>query len=77
MTWDGMVSGWGTHVHSWLIHVNVWQNPLHYCNYPPNKINFFLKKKIYPKNYKGKKKIPFWLLHLKLGNLWPQCVVQI
>ena len=45
-----MVSGWGTHVHPWLIHVNVWQKPLHCCNYPPNKIKFFFKKKIYPKN---------------------------
>ena len=29
--WDGMGSGWGTHVHPWLIHVNVWQKPLQCC----------------------------------------------
>ena len=33
-----------THVHLWLIHVGIWQNPPQYCNYPPIKINYFLKE---------------------------------
>ena len=35
----------GTHVCLWPIHVDVWQRPSQYYNYPPIKINTYIKKK--------------------------------
>ena len=36
---------WGDTCNPWLTHVDVWQEPSQYCNYPPIKINKFLKNK--------------------------------